>query len=129
MAEFKEPTRSLEDVMTRYAALQELREIWQLGLLGYEKIKPQYVSKADTIAMDGLRAALDLIDRQIDLMSNFDSKKFQLQRIVNDLPTAGKIATTERESTAYAKRWEGKVPPVYDDEPAIVDVPPSNNGA
>lgn len=116
MTAFREPTRRLEDVVTRYQALQDLREIWQLGLEQTTRVLPQYRSKADEIIIKSLGAALELLDNQIDLMAGFDTKKYLLQRTINDLPTADKIPVLEREIRPGRKDQD---PPLSDGEPAL----------
>lgn len=114
MADYRESGRRLDDVQTRYKTLQDLREVWQLGLEAHSRVLPQYRSKADTIMISSLTAALELLEHQIDLMSSFDMKKFQLQRTINELPTADRIALDEREEQARLERRKDKDPIVSD---------------
>jgi hypothetical protein len=97
MIEFRKPNRRLEDVLTRYQALEDLREVWQLGLEATNRVLPQYRSKADEIIIRNLTGALELLDNQIDQMAEFDTGKYTLERIIDDLPTAEKIPVLERE--------------------------------
>lgn len=97
--------KSLTDVVTRYEALQDLREVWQLGLQTLNKIQPQYRSKADEILEKSLTAALELIDKQIENMSSYDMKKFQVMRMIDGLPSSGdSIELGEREEELRKRR-------------------------
>jgi len=109
-----EPTgKSLTDVLTRYQALQDLREVWQNGLLTLSKMLPQYRSKADEVLEKSLTTALELVDKQIDLLSDFGNRKFQLMRVIDAIPSGGQsIELGDREEQAREKRRQTKDPAV-----------------
>lgn len=97
MAEFKDSGRRLEDVLTRYQVLADLRETWMLGVEACTRVQPQYRGKADEILISSLTAALELLENQINLMAKFDMGKYSLGRVIDGIPTADKISVPERE--------------------------------
>lgn len=94
----------LSETLTRYEAYQELRELWQNGIVAIERIQPQYVSKADSITLRSLVAAVELIDKRLLELSGFDMKKFDLRRTIDGIQTAETIQLTEREELARKER-------------------------
>ena len=96
MTESKAP--ALEDVGTRYQHLMDIREIWQNGIEAVSRIRPAYRSKADLDLQASLVVAVTLIDKQVDLLSKFDTKKYDLMREINAIPSATRLLVEGRKA-------------------------------
>ena len=78
--------KTLEDYGTRYEHLADLRDVWQSGIETITRIKSEYRSVGDELLMKNLALAIELVERQLDLMSKFDLKQYDLRKMVADLP-------------------------------------------
>jgi hypothetical protein len=78
----KPTEKTLDDMGRRYDHLQDLREVWESGLYTLSKIKPQYIAKSDEVLKESLITALNLLNRQIDLMSGFETKYYEIRKRV-----------------------------------------------
>lgn len=68
---------------TRYEHYIELKELWAEGIEALAHLNKHLVTKGDTIKKDMLVAAVALVDKQLDLLSNHDLKKFRLKSEVD----------------------------------------------
>ena len=78
--------KTLEDYGTRYEHLADLKDVWQSGIETITRIKSEYRSVGDELLMKNLALAIELVERQLDLMSKFDLKQYDLRKMVADLP-------------------------------------------
>ena len=85
MTEEPPKPKELTDMGMRYTHLVDMREIWQNGLETINRIKPQYLSKADEVLRTSLESAISLVDKQLDLMSKIDIKKYELKKVIDGL--------------------------------------------
>lgn len=81
-----EEKRKLEEVGTRHSHYHELMETFEEGIIAISQIRPQYVSKNDEMLKVHLTSARDLIQKQIDMLSDFEAGKWRLRDIINDIP-------------------------------------------
>lgn len=78
-----ESERSLLDAGTRYQHLTELRAVWQDGLIALGRIAPEYFSNADDILKRSLTTAIELLDKQVDIMSGYNTQVWDTRRRVD----------------------------------------------
>jgi hypothetical protein len=87
---------TLEDTGTRYTHYQELLELFRNGK---EVIKNKSVLITDDWKMYWkLDYAIELIERQLDILSRFDLKRLELRREVNAIPKMPKEETPKEEN-------------------------------
>lgn len=72
----------LTQVGTRYDHYMELKEVFMLGIEVIDGMRPHLVSEADRRTKVKLEAAVELIDRRLKYLSDFDDKIFSVSREV-----------------------------------------------
>lgn len=87
--------KTLEDVGTRYQHLTDLRDLWADGIQTLSNIKPQWRSEADTILRKNLELALEMLDKQFEVLSRYNQgEEFhmgrEIEQAVKDVK-AGKL--------------------------------------
>ncbi len=88
----------LMDIGTRYDHLMALKDVWTAGVATIMGIKPEWRSAGDDIMLKHLDIAIALLDRQLDVLSKFDSKQYDLRKMMTDLPEipAGEYEKTQQ---------------------------------
>jgi len=100
--------KTLEDVGTRYEHLADLRDVWQNGIETIARIKPEYRSVGDELLVKNLTLAIELVEKQLDVMSKFDLKQYDLRKMMADIP---EVPAGEYEKTVPKQLNEGSKPP------------------
>lgn len=75
-------TKKLTDVGTRYQHLRELLDAWEQGLELMGKYAP-----ADENDRVKLTHGIDLMHKQLNVMSDYGDNRFALARMIDDIPT------------------------------------------
>jgi len=78
--------RDLTEVGTRYDHYQELKELWMGGVEVLTRMHENYKTASDEVMRKQLEGAISLIDKQLDILSGFDRKKFDLLREIEAIP-------------------------------------------
>jgi hypothetical protein len=81
-----ETKKTLEDLGTRFQHLMDLREVWQNGIEAISRIKESYLSKGDVELRASLLVSVAMIDKQVDVMSDYDNNKYNLRREIDAIP-------------------------------------------
>jgi hypothetical protein len=87
----------LTDTGTRWQHLADVREIRANALANLERIKQGYLSVGDKKLIEKLSAGIELIDKQIDLMSRYDIKRSTLIREIDAIPPAPKEENADQD--------------------------------
>jgi hypothetical protein len=90
----------LADVGTRWQHLADMREIWANAVANLQRIQPGYRSVGDKKWEEKLSAAVELIDKQIDLMARYDMKKMMLAREIDAIPRLPKDKNADQDSNS-----------------------------
>lgn len=87
MTEFKEPKpKDLMELGTRYDHYVELRESWLEAIEDIKKIDDQNKSSSDYTILERLSIGVSLIEKRLDRLSQFDTKRFELKRQLDAIP-------------------------------------------
>ena len=97
MAEPTWKTLDLEEQGSRYQHYRELYDFWENGLVAIAAINPKYVGRSEEIKKEQLTSATALLRIRMDQLSNYDTKKFELQRVVEDIEMCRQYDKAEKE--------------------------------
>lgn len=76
----------LSDEGTRYKHYSELLEQWRLGTDVLENMSQSYQHPADKKRLTDLKAAVALLEKQLEVMSGYDKEQWSLREQVNQIP-------------------------------------------
>jgi hypothetical protein len=88
----------LMDIGTRYEHLMALKDTWMAGVTAIETIRSEYRSAGDDIMLKNLEVGLGLLDAQLDNLTKFSSKQYDMRSVLNDIPSvpAGEYEKTQQ---------------------------------
>ena len=88
MASLSEPTwktLDLHEQGTRFEHYRELLDFWEDGLIALSRINPKYTGQSEETRILQLNTATSLLRTRIDQLSNFDRKKFEVGKVVDEI--------------------------------------------
>lgn len=84
----------LDDVGTRYKLYTELLDLWELGISILED-RFEFLGERDKEKLTILKHARDLLQKQVDIMSNVEISLYPLRRVIEEIHRETKIETEE----------------------------------
>ena len=81
--------KNLSDTRTRYQFYMELLDMWRDGLEAVSRAYKQFPNAKDALRMKALTAAVLLLEAERDNVANYDTKRFELQRVIDYIPKTG----------------------------------------
>lgn len=77
--------RDLTEVGTRYEHLMELRDTFLDGIEVIKRLNPNWRSLVDIVKQNDLETAVELIEKQMELMAGFSIGCYELGRVIDDI--------------------------------------------
>jgi hypothetical protein len=77
--------RDLNESGTRYEHYRELLDLWEDGLVALGSMNPKLMGRSEEMKKLMLDAGVALVKSELTRLSNFDKKKFDLMKVVDDI--------------------------------------------
>lgn len=88
----------LQETGTRYSHYMELKEVFMLGIDVIERMQPGHLSEGDKKTKAKLEAAVEVIEKRIKYLADFDTKIYAVNRAI-DAAGTNRTLLTEGDKT------------------------------
>lgn len=91
-------TLDLQETGTRFEHYRELLDFWEDGLTVLSRINPKYLGQSEEAKITQLNTATSLLRTRIDQLSKFDTEKFKLGKVIDEIEMCRQYDKLEKDN-------------------------------